>query len=207
MVVRKSFRHRVVTLAHGAFTAVETELVCRAGCTQPSGAKVARRSAALRALVPRGSIYGYDVEVFVGLQRCVAHRQREEIREALREDHGIEVSGGEVSALAARFLGHLEALQRQSAQRLAEALARDGGYPRQGRSLNALGPAGGGRLVGGPGGVRGWGATCTPVPCAHFRHLGCGPSHPRQSRPSIHEGRKEGSGCRLANARLRVEER
>jgi len=69
LVVQKSVRHAGATLAHGVFTARETVRVCAAGCTQPSGAKVTRGSASLRALVAPGSVYGYDVEVFVGCWR------------------------------------------------------------------------------------------------------------------------------------------
>ena len=39
--------------------------------------------------VPLGAIYGYDVEVFVGLARFLQHRQCEEIRAELSKEHGI----------------------------------------------------------------------------------------------------------------------
>ena len=165
MVVRKSLRRRVVTLRHGAFTAVETERVCARGCTQASGAKLTRRSADLRAAVPPGAVYGYDIEVFVGVQRFVLHRQRLEIRDALCRGYGIELSTGQVSALAARFVAHLEALHRQHAPALARALAEDGGYPLH---VDATGEDGRGTLFVAYAGWRHWvlGAWKLPTECA-----------------------------------------
>jgi hypothetical protein len=52
--------------------------------------------------VPPGSIFGYDVEVFVGLARFVHHRQREEIRAELAK-RGVTPSSGEITILALRF--------------------------------------------------------------------------------------------------------
>ena len=40
-----------------------------------------------------GSVIGYDVMVFVGLQRFLHHRQREEIRSALFDQYGVKISG------------------------------------------------------------------------------------------------------------------
>ena len=150
---------------HGVFTAVETERVCARGCTQASGAKLTRRSADLRAAVPPGAVYGYDVEVFVGVQRFVLHRQRLEIRDALCRDYGIELSTGQVSALAARFVAHLETLHRQHAPALARALAADGGYPLH---VDATGEDARGTLFLAYAGWRHWvlGAWKLPTECA-----------------------------------------
>jgi hypothetical protein len=39
--------------------------------------------------VEPGSVYGYDIEVRVGIQRFVHHLQREEIRQDLKARYGI----------------------------------------------------------------------------------------------------------------------
>ena len=153
MLVQKSVTRRVVTLAHGPIRACETVRVCAGDCTQPSGGRLTRRSADLLRLVPAGSVYGYDVEVFVGLMRFVHHGQREEIRARLRAEHGLDLSGGEVSALALRFLRHLEALQGANAGRIRQALADDGGYPLH---VDATGEDGRGTLFVAYAGWRSW---------------------------------------------------
>jgi hypothetical protein len=122
-------QHRVVTLEHGDFIACETVRVCKARCRQPSGALVTQRSDALALKVPPGKVYGYELEVHVGIERFLRYRQREEIRRELAERHGIVLSTGEVSVLAARFLEHLEALHASRAPALRAAMDRDGGYP------------------------------------------------------------------------------
>jgi hypothetical protein len=153
MLVQKSVTRRVVTIAHGPFRACETVRVCAGGCTQASGGRLTRRSADLPRLVPAGSVYGYDVEVFVGLMRFVHHGQREEIRTRLRAEHGLDLSSGEVSALALRFLRHLEALQGANAGRIRQALAADGGYPLH---VDATGEDGRGTLFVAYAGWRSW---------------------------------------------------
>ena len=113
---------------HGPFRAQERVRVCAAGCTSSSGARLTRRSEELQKLVPPGAIYGYDIEVRVGLARFVYNRQREEIRAELRRE-GIEVSTGEISALSLHFVLHLAALHSACAERIRATLAGDGGFP------------------------------------------------------------------------------
>ena len=153
MLVQKSHPHGVATLEHGSFLASETVRVCAARCTSSSGALITRRSEVLPRWVEPGFVYGYDIEVRVGIQRFVHHRQREEIRHDLKEQHGISLSTGEVSTLAARFIQHLEALHRQRAPAIRKALARDGGYPLQ---IDATGEDGRGTLFIAYAGWRGW---------------------------------------------------
>ena len=128
-LVRKSLRRNVVTLKHGAFVAQETVRTCAGGCAQPAGRPVLLRSRDLARLAPPGGIYGYDLEVHVGLERHLRHRQREEVRADLIGEHGIALSTGQESLLAARFVRHLEALHWKRAPQLAEAMRDDGGYP------------------------------------------------------------------------------
>ena len=152
-VVQKSTQRNVVTLEHGPFLARETVRVCRARCRHPSGALVTARSESLSRRAPPGAVYGYDVEVFVGLARFVDHRQREEIRADLCKEHGITLSGGEVSILARRFLEHLAELHTSRQPALGEVLAGDGGYPLH---FDATGEDGRGTLFVAYAGWREW---------------------------------------------------
>jgi hypothetical protein len=153
MWIQKSYTHRIATLQHGSFFAHETVRVCVARCRSPSGALVTRHSEVLPRWVKPGCVNGYDIEVHVGIQRFVRHRQREEIREELKNRYGFSPSTGEVSALEARFLKHLEALHRQRAPAFRAALARDGGYPLH---IDATGEDGRGTLFVTYAGWRGW---------------------------------------------------
>lgn len=102
--------------------------MCKQRCTDATGRLATLKSAQLQQLVSPGAVYGYDLEVRVGLERYLHHRQRTEIQDALAEQ-GIALSTGQISALAARFIRHLEALHQERAPLLREALAADGGYP------------------------------------------------------------------------------
>jgi hypothetical protein len=144
MLVQKSAPRRGQTLAHGPFEAQETIHVCAAPCRWPSGALVTRRAAGLcEALMPKSN-FGYDVMAFVGQQRFGRHRQREEIQSALRDEHGITISTGEVSELSRRFTAYLARLHRARCGRLAATLAADGGWPLH---VDATGEAGRGTLL------------------------------------------------------------
>lgn len=88
-----------------------------------------RRSEDLQEIIDSGDNYGYDIEVFIGMKRFIDKCQREEIRDILRVDHGIQISSGEVSNLARRFVSHLEELHQISTEKIKQALAEDGGYP------------------------------------------------------------------------------
>jgi hypothetical protein len=144
MVVQKSVSRLGRTLEHGTFEARETVHVCAGGCHWPSRALVTRRAASLsQRLLPR-SMMGYDVLSFVGSQRFLEHRRRDEIAEALREGYGLDLSSGEVSRLAQLFLNYLERLHDVRAEALRAALASDGGWPMH---LDATGEDGRGTLL------------------------------------------------------------
>ena len=150
--MQKTVPRHGATLEHGPFVARETIHVCAAGC-QREGARVTRHAAALAERLPPRGVFGYDVIAFVGLQRFVQHRQRDEIRAALASQYGIVVSAGEVSHLGRRFLAYLEALHEARAGRLRDALAGDGGYPLH---IDATGEDGRGTLLCAFAGWRGW---------------------------------------------------
>jgi hypothetical protein len=165
--VQKSVEHRVVTLEHGDFIAHETIHVCKARCRQPSGELVTGRSEALLLKVSPGKVYGYDLEVHVGIERFLRHRQREEIRSELAQRHGIGLSSGQVSELAGRFLGHLAALHASRAPELRAAMDSDGGYPLH---IDATGEDGRGTMLVAFAGWRRWvlGAWKLPTERAEF---------------------------------------
>ena len=140
------------TLAHGTFEAWETIHACRAKCHWPSGALVTRRAACLCDALMPGRVVGYDVMVFVGLQRFLKHRQREEIRAALL-DRDVPISTGKVSDLSKRFVQYLARLHRARAGELKAALERDGGWPLH---TDATGEAGRGTLLIAMAGWRRW---------------------------------------------------
>lgn len=153
MLVQKSTSRSGQTMAHGAFAARETVHVCAAGCHWPSGARVMRHAVCLSAALMPGSNFGYDVMVWVGRMRWLQRMQREEIRAALRDQHGISVSAGEVSELGRRFARYLSRLHRDRAPALAATLTGDGGYPMH---IDATGEAGRGTLLVVIAGWRGW---------------------------------------------------
>ncbi len=118
--VLKSSKRQVVTLAHGPMECREIRKQCTANSCPSFG------SSALACMVKPGQKYGYDLVVQVGLLRYLSGLQREEIRHALRSEHGIELSAGSVSALCDRFLIYFEALHVAGAPSLRKAL---GEYP------------------------------------------------------------------------------
>lgn len=142
--VQKSTPRNIATLEHGRFVAMETVRVCASRCRRPDGGPWTIRCQRLSQRVAPGSIDGYDVEVYVGRQRYLHSRQREEIRQSLLREHGIQLSSGQVSVLATRFLRHLVALHHKKATALRQALAKDGGY---GLHIDATGEDGRGTLL------------------------------------------------------------
>lgn len=153
MGVQKTVPRSGRTLEHGSFEARASVHVCLAGCRQPSGSKVTRRAACLSDSLPPGQTVGYDVMVFAGLQRFVHHRQREEVREALRAEHGVEISTGEVSILQRRFVLYLQRLHAARRDAIRQAFARDGGWPLH---IDATGEDGRGTLLIAYAGWRRW---------------------------------------------------
>ena len=153
MRVRKTLRRTGQTLEHGVFRACETEWVCGHGCHQevassaggaPKTVAVTQRSEMLaQLLLPRRAV-GYSVMTFVGVQRFLHHRQREDIRATLDAEHGIRLSSGEISALAHDFVVSLEALHQTRAPQLKAALDQDGGWPMH---IDATGETGRGALL------------------------------------------------------------
>lgn len=152
MKVEKTFRHHGRTLAHGCFEVRETVHICASGC-RTAGRPVRQRQQELaEILLPRSTV-GYDVMAFIGRERFVHQRQREEIRAALRDRYALVLSTGEVSALARGFLVYLQALHEQRAPELRAALAADGGWPLH---VDATGEDGRGTLLVIYAGWRGW---------------------------------------------------
>lgn len=141
--VQKTVPRTGRTLAHGAFDARETVHVCPEKCRWPSGARVTRRAACLTEALSPNSNVGYDVMVFVGTERFLHHRQREEIQAALA-DQGVRISTGEVSELAHKFVRYVARLHRARTGELRAVLEDDGGWPLH---VDATGEAGRGTVL------------------------------------------------------------
>ena len=153
MRVQKTVPRSGRSLEHGSFEARETVHYCVAGCRRPSGAKVIRRATCLTEALPPRQTVGYDVIVFVGLQRFVHHRQREEIREVLQAEYDVEISAGEVSTLQQRFVAYLQRLHADRQEAIRQAFESDGGWPLH---IDATGEDGRGTLLIAYAGWRRW---------------------------------------------------
>lgn len=116
------------------------------------GLRVTRRAACLSTALLPGSNVGYDVMVFVGLERFLHHQQREEIQAAL-VDQGIRISTGEVSKLSHTFVRYLARLHHARAGQIRAVLKGDGGWPLH---VDATGEAGRGTILVVIAGWRGW---------------------------------------------------
>jgi hypothetical protein len=127
--VQKTVPHHGNTIAHGHFQVRETVHVCANRCRNNSGKLITRRSDSLSAHLIPGLGIGYDVMVYIGLERFLHHCQREEIRSSLLNQHGISLSAGTISNLAGLFLGYMRQLHNGHADQLRNAMARDGGWP------------------------------------------------------------------------------
>jgi hypothetical protein len=153
MKIQKSRPRYIATIKYGCIDLRILTLVCKAGCLNADGTLVTRNPQALYKLVPKGSNFSYDIEVFVGIERYSHHRQREEIQNMLKTEHDIPISTGEISNLAKRFLGHLQSLHLSCSEELKKAMAEDGGYP---LNIDATGEAGSGTLFVAYTDWRGW---------------------------------------------------
>jgi hypothetical protein len=153
MDAQKTVPRHGKTLSYGAFHARETVHVCAARCHYASGALVTRRAQTLQeSILPQRSM-GYDVMVFVGIERYLHHRQREEIQDLLLREHGLWLATGTISDLACLFGDYLRALHEARADRLRVALESDGGWPLH---VDATGENGRGTMLIAFAGWRGW---------------------------------------------------
>ena len=90
--------------------------------------------------------------VFVGIERFLRHRQREEIQAALL-NQGVHVSTGEVSNLSRKFVRYVTRLHHARSPDLKAALEDDGGWPLH---IDATGEAGRGTMLVAIAGWRKW---------------------------------------------------
>jgi len=163
-MVKKTVPRSGRTLEHGDFNTRATVYVCAAGCRWPSGPRVSQRAACLSQRLPPKCTTGYDIMVFVGRQRFVHHRQREEIRTALLDEHAVSESTGEVSVLERRFLTYLQRLHVARCGAIAQAFADDGGWPLH---VDATGKDGRGTLFIAYAGWRRWVLGAWKIPTEH----------------------------------------
>lgn len=166
MEVQKTIQRTGRTLAHGSFRVRETIYVCSSRCHK-KGRLVTTHSSLAQLLLPHCTV-GYDVLVYVGCQRFLHYRQREEIRTDLEKRYGIVLSTGEISALARRFLVYLEALHWKRAPALRAALEADGGWPLH---IDATGEDGRGTMVTAWAGWRGWVLSAWKAPTERAEYI------------------------------------
>ena len=120
MIVQKTVSRSVQTLEHGPFRLREVIHECATGCRRPDGSLVMRRAAASAERLLPGRSVGYDVMVFIGRQRFLHHRQREEIQANLKSDYAITISTGEISCLARLFLKYVRRLHEPARRSCGE---------------------------------------------------------------------------------------
>jgi len=118
--VLKTKSRSVATLAIGEFLAREFRYRCRR-CGREVGSKK------LRALVPTGCTFGYDVLVRVGEAFFLESRNNGQIVDELRE-RNVKLSRSEVSYLARKFVIHLALLHKRMRKETKGFLGMNGGY-------------------------------------------------------------------------------
>jgi len=133
MRVQKTTRHDGKTLAHGHFVVCETIHACpTCKVMGPDGKKYqhlsVQRQPELAALLLPNSSIGYDVMCFIGRERYLEHRQREEIQNNLRHQYSIDLSTGEISNLERSFTVYLRTLHEAKAGLLKAVIDLGGGY-------------------------------------------------------------------------------
>lgn len=153
MGVQKTVCRNAKTLEHGSFQLRETVHVCMAGCHRPDGAVATRKACAPTEFLLPGRSVGYDVMEWIGRQRFLHNRQREEIQAELKREHGIDLSTGEISVLVRLFLDYFLRLHQARAAQIRRALEKDGGWPMH---ADATCEDGRGTLLAILAGWRGW---------------------------------------------------
>jgi hypothetical protein len=89
-------------VAHGSVQ--ESIYVCASrGHKQGHPAVIARSSSLAQLLLPHSTVE-YDLRVYVGCQRFLPYRQREEVGGKLEQRYGVVLSTGELAGLGFRRL-------------------------------------------------------------------------------------------------------
>jgi hypothetical protein len=118
--VQKTRTRSISTLHVGRFQAREVFLTCKScGHTE--------RSEELRALVPPGANFGYDVMVYAGKALFLRHRNEEEVVAELAQQN-VQISPREVSLLGMRFVVHLALAHQRRAPDITKDMQTRGGY-------------------------------------------------------------------------------
>jgi hypothetical protein len=120
LLVHKTVRKSVVTLDVGEFQAVETQKQCK-------HCQTVYRSEELRALVPHGGKFGFDVIEHVGRALFIDCRTESQIRSELAA-RNVAISGNEISFLGKRFIVYLMLAHRECHEALKHYMGASGGY-------------------------------------------------------------------------------
>ena len=118
--VQKTRTRSISTLHVGRFRAREVFLTCKScGHTE--------RSEQLRALVPPGANFGYDVMVHAGKALFLRHRNEAEVVTELAR-RNVQISPREVSLLGMRFVVHLALAHQRRVPDITKDMRARGGY-------------------------------------------------------------------------------
>ncbi len=120
LTVRKTRIRNVSTLHVGPLRAREVILRCD-GCGHKE------RSEALRAIVPPGANFGYDVIVYAGTALFLRHRNEAEVVAELALKN-VRISPREVSLLGMKFIVYLSLAHQRRAPDLHADMQTRGGY-------------------------------------------------------------------------------
>jgi len=120
--VRKTRVRTLRTLPLGEFFAHETLLHC-----DPCQNQTVYASNDLSRMAPAGSMFGYDILVFVGKALFLRQRQTEEIIDELLV-RNIRISPSEVEYLGKKFVVYLALAHKQASPRIKNAMQKRGGY-------------------------------------------------------------------------------
>ena len=120
--VLKSRARRVVSVQHGPFVAVE---VIRADPHDPTAAP--QRSAALAHLVPRRSVYAFDLTAQVGEQTFLRGQTLAQVQQTLQtQSPRLAIALSTLQDLKMKFLFYLGLLHQQAAPQLKASLQQRG---------------------------------------------------------------------------------
>ena len=119
-VQKTSPAKKAATLAIGDFIGHETVYHCPV-CREVF------HSVELRALIPEGCNFGYDIIVFIGQSLFLRCRNYQQIRVELQQ-RNVRISESEIAFLAKKFVLYLGVLHRSVQRKTRKLMRTNGGY-------------------------------------------------------------------------------